>query len=71
MISLWDEATMFMSSFGRYGNGGSAANYDRSVYLEVANASDVFSRDLKGQRCRIIKPRLQISLLGMFLFTLF
>ena len=55
---------MFISSFGRYGNGGTAANYDRSVYLDIANASEVFSRDLKGQRCRIYKPRLQICLLG-------
>ena len=60
---MWDEATTFISSFGRYGNGA-AANYDRSVYLEVSNAGDVFSRDLKGSRSRILYPRLQMSLLG-------
>jgi len=70
MLSMWDEATMFVSSFGRYGNG-SAANYDRSVYLEVANAGEVFTRDLKGSRSRIHNPRLQICLLGnLFSFKL-
>jgi len=65
MLSMWDEATMFVASFGRYGNG-SAANYDRSVYLEVANAGEVFTRDLKGSRSRINNPRLQICLLGNY-----
>ena len=44
---------MFMGSFGRYAGGNAAALYDRSVYLELANADDSFTRDLKGLRCLI------------------
>lgn len=67
MISLWDEATMFMSSFGRYSGSGSSANYDRSNYNEIFNGGDIFTRDIKGLRCRVNKPRLQIVLLGIII----
>lgn len=55
---------MFMGSFGRYAGGNAAALYDRSVYLELANADDSFTRDLKGLRCLIQVPRVSLCLLG-------
>ena len=63
VISLWDESSSFMSSFGRY-SGTSSAGYDRSIYLELSNASEEFRRDLKNARCVIDDPRLSIGLLG-------
>ena len=54
-----------MGSFGRYNGGGTgASSYDRSIYLELANAPKDLRRDLKQARCRIVEPRLNICLLG-------
>ena len=65
MISLWDESSSFMGSFGRYtGDGGASVGYDRSIYLELANVPNDFRRDLKQSRCRIQYPRLNLCLLG-------
>ncbi len=70
-LELWDEANMFLGSFGRYTGGN--AMYDRSCYNELANAVDLFQRDLKtsGQRVRIVDPRLCICLLGCILLYIY
>jgi hypothetical protein len=62
ILSLFDEASAFYGSFGRYSNGG--ALYERSIYLELFNAKDTFRRDLKNKKTRIANPRLNICLLG-------
>ncbi len=59
-ISFFDESSQFLGSFGRY-NGGSA-QYERSIYLTLANAKEDFRRDLKTERTSIIKPRLNICI---------
>lgn len=53
---------MLMGAFGRYSGGG--ALYERSIYLELANAGRVFKRDLKNERTKIVAPRLNICVLG-------
>ncbi len=53
---------MLLGAFGRYSGGG--ALYERSIYLELANAGRVFKRDLKTERTRIVNPRLNICVLG-------
>ena len=62
-LCYWDESSTFMGSFGRY-SGASNGSYDRSIYLELANAPSEFRRDLKGTRCYIEEPRLSLCLLG-------
>ena len=62
-ISFFDESSQFLGSFGRY-NGSGSANYERSIYLTLANAQNNFKRDLKQERTSIIKPRLNICLNG-------
>jgi hypothetical protein len=59
---LFDEASMLLGAFGRYSGGG--ALYERSIYLELANAGRAFKRDLKTERTRICTPRLNMSVLG-------
>ncbi len=63
MISMFDESSQFLGSMGRY-TGGGGASYDRSIYLELANASDEFRRDLKSERNCIARPRLNLVLNG-------
>ena len=67
ILCLWDESNQFMGSFGRYSSGNSAANYDRSIYLECSNAGDDFARDLKAMRCIVLNPRISLCLLGFYL----
>lgn len=64
IICMWDESNQFLGSFGRYNAQG--ANYERSVYLECANAGDDFRRDLKMYRCCVEFPRISICLLGIY-----
>ncbi len=61
-ISFFDESSQFLGSFGRY-NGGSV-QYERSIYLTLANAQEDFRRDLKTERTSITKPRLNMCLNG-------
>jgi hypothetical protein len=63
VLSLFDECSTFMGSFGRYSNGGGAA-YDRAFYLELFNGSKSFRRDLSKSRTVVKNPRLNICLLG-------
>ena len=58
---MFDEASMLMGAFGRYIGG---ALYDRSIYLELANAGRAFKRDLKTERTKIESPRLNMCVLG-------
>ncbi len=44
IICMWDESNQFLGSFGRYNAQG--ANYERSIYLECANAGDDFTLNL-------------------------
>lgn len=53
---------MLMGAFGRYSGGG--VLYERSIYLELANAGRVFKRDLKTERTKIVSPRLNMCVLG-------
>ena len=62
VISLWDEAATFLSSFGLYKGGNS--NYDRSIILELYNGPDRYRRDLKGSRTVIHTPRYNMCMLG-------
>lgn len=51
-----------MGSFGRYSGGGSL--YDRSIYLELANAAGDIRRDIKSERIFVDKPRLNLCMNG-------
>ena len=62
ILSLFDEASGFMQSFGLYKSGGSA--YDRGIYLELFGARNKFRRDLKSEKTVVTDPRLNISLCG-------
>lgn len=63
VISLWDEASTLMSSFGLY-KGGDGKSYDRSIILELFNAPKIYRRDLTNSRIYIQNPRLNLSILG-------
>jgi hypothetical protein len=62
MLSLFDESSQFLGSFGRYTNGGSS--YDRGVYLELFNGKDEYIRDLCNKSTHIVNPRLNLCMLG-------
>ena len=62
IASFFDESSQFIGSFGRYNGGG--ANYDRSIYLELANGGSDFRRDLKSERTIIKNPRLNLCING-------
>ena len=62
ILSLFDESSQFLGSFGRYNHGG--ASYDRSIYLDLFNGRQEFRRDLTNKRTVIKFPRLNICLLG-------
>jgi hypothetical protein len=62
IISLFDEASAFWGSFGRYTTGN--GSYDRAFYTEIYNALSVYRRDLKSERTFVNNPRLNIYLMG-------
>ena len=62
VLSLFDESSGLMGSFGRYNPGG--ASLDRAIYLELFNGADEFRRDLCNKSSVVTNPRLNISLLG-------
>ncbi len=62
ILSLFDESSQFLGSFGRYNHGGSS--YDRSIYLDLFNGRQEFRRDLANKRTVVKFPRLNICLLG-------
>ncbi len=66
VLSFFDEAQTFFGSFGRH-TSANGASYERSIYLELANAPDVFQRDQKFSNGRTIinNPRLNLCLLGI------
>ena len=68
IISLWDEAATFLSSFGLYKGGN--CSYDRSIILELYNGTEIYRRDLKGSRTVIQTPRYNMCLLGKRFFIL-
>ena len=63
-ISFFGESSQFLGLFGRYSRRGNGALYERSIYLELANATagDDFRRDLKSEKTIIEKPLLNICL---------
>ncbi len=63
ILALYDEGGQFFGALGRYGSGGDKTGYDRSMYLTFWGAVDSFIRDLKGERTKLIMPRLMICLL--------
>lgn len=60
--SFWDESNTFVASFGLYKNSPSGTSYDRSMFLELYNASDRYYRDLKGERSVLINLRINLAL---------
>jgi hypothetical protein len=62
ILSLFDESSTFMGSLGRYSGGGAA--YERSIYLELFNGGNSFSRVLSKETFVIENPRLNICMLG-------
>ena len=62
VLSMFDESSTFMGSLGRYSGGG--AKYERSIYNDLFNGSSTFNRSLSKVSYVIVKPRLNICLLG-------
>lgn len=64
VLSLWDEASTFLNSFGLY-KGQNSSSYDRSIYNDLYNAPDFYRRDTMNSRQVIKEPRLNICVLGI------
>ncbi|RNA05204.1 hypothetical protein BpHYR1_040782 [Brachionus plicatilis] len=63
VLSLWDESSTFLNSFGLY-KGQNSSSYDRSIYNDLYNAPSFYRRDTANSRQVFKEPRLNICVLG-------
>ena len=58
--ALFDEASTFLTSLGRYNNGNGA--YEKSVLNTIWGCPPFYIRDVSGRRSRMIRPLLNLSM---------